>query len=574
MKIIRSVFGITDMRKRSFTGLCFLSFVRGIFYILYINYIKEMMNCLINRQFQEAYLSTGLFILFALLQLTVKCIFDLLRNREQAALEAHVKKKYFDKLSRAKLSELYQFSTSDILTRFDAEISQIVTFNVVTLMDIFSDALMLSFIIIYIGANNAFLLSFLLLTPFIILLTKRFGAKSRKEYKEGQDALIDRNELAKNIIDYSDNIRAYSAERFFMTKYHRQECRFTKHKRKEAFYNRIFWLANIAGYQCIYMLFYIVGGFLAFVGMFEFGIIVSLFVLLDPLIVMIQSLADISPAFYKAGVSIDFYNDIIGLQDVADKMTIPVTNECQIAFDHLHYSYKNKKTGPSAPVLENITMKFGTGQKIAVIGESGSGKSTLLKLLMGYDDRYEGAIYINNIEARNLDLEIRKTIFSYLPQEERFLNETIEDNIDKMVDADLDGSKMHAKMRYYAAMAEVDKEIQGFANSYQTVMENGGQNISTGQKQRICLLMYLIKERPMLLLDESFSAVDPDTMLKIIDNMSNQKKCGMLVVMHTVYEAVLSRFDSIIIMENGRIVSSGEYDAVKHSPCYQKLEKI
>ena len=102
------------------------------------------MNCLINRQFQEAYLSTGLFILFALLQLTVKCIFDLLRNREQAALEAHVKKKYFDKLSRAKLSELYQFSTSDILTRFDAEISQIVTFNVVTLMDIFSDALMLS----------------------------------------------------------------------------------------------------------------------------------------------------------------------------------------------------------------------------------------------------------------------------------------------------------------------------------------------------------------------------------------------------------------------------------------------
>ena len=97
MKIIRSVFGITDMRKRSFTGLCFLSFVRGIFYILYINYIKEMMNCLINRQFQEVYLSIGLFVLFALLQLTVKCIFDLLRNREQAALEAHVKKKYFDK---------------------------------------------------------------------------------------------------------------------------------------------------------------------------------------------------------------------------------------------------------------------------------------------------------------------------------------------------------------------------------------------------------------------------------------------------------------------------------------------
>ena len=146
MKIIRSVFGITDMRKRSFTGLCFLSFVRGIFYILYINYIKEMMNCL---------------------------IFDMLRNREQAALKAHVKKKYFDKLSRAKLSELYQFSTSDILTRFDAEISQIVAFNVVTLMDIFSDVLMLSFIIIYIGVNNAFLLSFLLLTPFSILLTKR-----------------------------------------------------------------------------------------------------------------------------------------------------------------------------------------------------------------------------------------------------------------------------------------------------------------------------------------------------------------------------------------------------------------
>ena len=570
MKIICSIFNITDMKKKSFIGLCFLSFARGIFYIFYINYIKEMMNCLINRQFQEVYLYIGLFILFAILQLLVKYIFDMLRNKEQAALEAHVKKKYFDKLSTAKISELYQFSTSDILTRFDAEISRIVTFNVVTLIDIFSDVLMLSFIIIYIGINNVFLLSFLFLTPFIVMLTKRFGVKSRNEYKEGQNALIDRNELAKNIVDYSDNIRAYLAEPFFIAKYDKYECRFTKHKRKEAFYNRIFWLANIAGYQCIYMLFYIVGGFLAFGGMFEFGIIISLFVLLDPLIIMIQALANISPAFYKAGVSIDFYNDIADLQDVTDKTAFLPSDDCQIAFEHLNYSYQNRESGIPVPVLENITMKFGIGQKIAVIGESGSGKSTLLKLLMGYDDKYEGIISINNIEARDLDLKILKELFSYLPQEERFLNETIEENVLNMIDAELDGSKM----RYYAAMAEIDKDIQGFADSYQTMMEDGGQNISTGQKQRICLLMALIKERPMLLLDESFSAVDPDTMLKIIDNISEQKKCGMVVIMHTVYEAVLSRFDSIIIMENGRIVSSGEYNVVRHSIHYQKLEKI
>ena len=570
MKIICSIFNITDMKKKSFIGLCFLSFARGIFYIFYINYIKEMMNCLINRQFQEVYLYIGLFILFAILQLLVKYIFDMLRNKEQAALEAHVKKKYFDKLSTAKISELYQFSTSDILTRFDAEISRIVTFNVVTLIDIFSDVLMLSFIIIYIGINNVFLLSFLFLTPFIVMLTKQFGVKSRNEYKEGQNALIDRNELAKNIVDYSDNIRAYLAEPFFIAKYDKYECRFTKHKRKEAFYNRIFWLANIAGYQCIYMLFYIVGGFLAFGGMFEFGIIISLFVLLDPLIIMIQALANISPAFYKAGVSIDFYNDIADLQDVTDKTAFLPSDDCQIAFEHLNYSYQNRESGIPVPVLENITMKFGIGQKIAVIGESGSGKSTLLKLLMGYDDKYEGIISINNIEARDLDLKILKELFSYLPQEERFLNETIEENVLNMIDAELDGSKM----RYYAAMAEIDKDIQGFADSYQTMMEDGGQNISTGQRQRICLLMALIKERPMLLLDESFSAVDPDTMLKIIDNISEQKKCGMVVIMHTVYEAVLSRFDSIIIMENGRIVSSGEYNVVRHSIHYQKLEKI
>ena len=217
MKIIRSIFNITDMEKKSFIGLCFLSFARGIFYIFYINYIKEMMNCLINRQFQEVYLYIGLFILFAILQLLVKYIFDMFRNKEQAVLEAHVKKKYFDKLSTAKISELYQFSTSDILTRFDAEISRIVTFNVVTLIDIFSDVLMLSFIIIYIGINNVFLLSFLFLTPFIVMLTKQFGVKSRNEYKEGQNALIDRNELAKNIVDYSDNIRAYLAELFFFS---------------------------------------------------------------------------------------------------------------------------------------------------------------------------------------------------------------------------------------------------------------------------------------------------------------------------------------------------------------------
>jgi ABC-type bacteriocin/lantibiotic exporter with double-glycine peptidase domain len=568
-KIIRSVFDIAGMKKKSFIGLCFLCFLRSFIYILYINYIKEMINCLIAKRFQEVYIYIGLFILFALLQLTVKYVFDISRNKKQATLETNIKNKFFSKLNMAKLSELYQFSTSDILTRFDAEINQIVTFNIVTLIDFFSDIFMLLFIIIYIGLNNVFLLSFLFLTPFIVLLTKRFGAKSRNEYKNGQNTLINRNEFAKNIIDYTENIRAYSAETFFISKHNKYENEFTKHKKKEAFYNRINWLANIAGYQCIYMLFYIVGGFLAFDGMFEFGIIISLFVLLDPLIIMIQSLAKITPSLYRAGVSVNFYNDIVGLQDVIGKKTLPTLNNYQITFDHLSYSYKNKKLNHQIRVLENISVHFGIGQKIAIIGESGSGKSTLLRLLMGYDEGYEGNLNINHVEIRDLDLKTLKKIFSYLPQDERFLNETIENNIDKMVDGDLDSSKI----RYYAAMAEVDKDIQSLVNSYQTKMENGGQNISTGQKQRICLLMALIKERPMLLLDESFSAVDPGAMLKIIDNISEQKKCGMVVVMHTVYETVLNKFDSIIIMENGRIVSNGEYDVIKHDPNYQKLEK-
>ena len=241
-----------------------------------------------------------------------------------------------------------------------------------------------------------------------------------------------------------------------------------------------------------------------------------------------------------------------------------MTDHYTIQFINVQYTYDKDKFRNA---LNCVNLKFDSNEKIVILGRSGSGKSTLLKLLLGFDLNYTGSILINSHKIEELGTEEIKKVISYLPQDFIFLNQTIKENIEMMLDKPYETMKVG----HYAKIAQVTNDIANMQSAYETVIKEGGDNISSGQKQRLGILSALLKEKPFLILDECFSAVDPDMATHAIKDMVNQTQTGLIVVTHTNIEAISKLFDRVIIFDDGKIVAEGKYDEIKNTSIYQQL---
>ena len=569
MKNVFSVFKIIKIKKHHFIILSILAFFCGFVNILYINYVKELVNSVINYDINIVGKYILLFVVFAILSFLCKRIYNYIRIDILLKTEKNLKVQYLEKLTDAKLPSLENYSASEILVRFNEEIHQIAAFGVVSLSDYVANFFSLTCIIIYIAINNIYLLFFLVLVPPIIFITKKYGDKSKAEYEKRQKNFALLNSYSKDLFEGYEIIHGLCSEKFFLKKDEKYESALVRNEKQKIIYDRMFWLANIAGYQSVYILFYVIGGILAFNEMFDFGVVVSLFLLLDPLIDMIQSIAGIYTEYYKTNVNIARFCEIMELPDFNGNKQHNIINGNSVSLENVSYSYKNLKNAEHINVLNDISLKFRLSNKIAIIGKNGSGKSTLLKLLTGYDDEYRGSIKVGNQEVSELDTEILKTVFSYLPQETQLFNGTIQDNIVKFIGENISADKVMNN----AKQAMIDDLISDASSVCNMRIENGGQNISVGQKQRLGILFALLKEKPMLILDECFSGIDPENAQIILNNICTNCKCGMLLVTHVVYEEIMEKFDYIIVIDKGKILAYDTYERLRTNPIYTRFHK-
>ena len=338
-------------------------------------------------------------------------------------------------------------------------------------------------------------------------------------------------------------------------------------EKKLIVYERMGWIINVAGYQLIYILFYVFGGILAFHNKIEFGVIVSLFVVLDPLVEMIQSLARILPDLHRADFCRQRY-DSMNYTDEAEKKAYSIKNPFQVEVNHLTYAYPDAKEKKLA-ALEDVSFEFSSQDKVAIIGENGSGKSTFLSLLLGDDDAFEGEILIQGIDRRQIESEKIQAAFSYVPQHIGLFSDTILNNIRLTAPGEIKATELEDQFK----RVHIDEEIRGFEDGYNTVLVNGGENISEGQKQRLALVIALIKQRPMLILDESLSAIDPVTQKAICDDFCTQNEFGVMLVTHTTKRDVLKCFDKVVLFKEGKVVACGSYTEINSNPYFLELSQ-
>ncbi|MCU0385171.1 MAG: ABC transporter ATP-binding protein/permease, partial [Flavihumibacter sp.] len=233
-----------------------------------------------------------------------------------------------------------------------------------------------------------------------------------------------------------------------------------------------------------------------------------------------------------------------------------------IHFDKVDFTYEH--TGIKA--IKGLSLEIRQGEKVAIIGRTGSGKTTLAQLLLRLFDTNAGTISLDNVPVTDIDLKHLREKVSYVPQDVFLFSDTIRNNI--AFGKDLADEQ---EVEQAARAASIHQEIMSFSQQYDMVIGERGVTLSGGQKQRISIARALLKNAPIIILDDCLSAVDAKTEKTIIANLAGflEGKTSIIIT-HRIFS--LFSFDKIIVMENGRIAATGTHEELlKTSEYYQYL---
>ena len=222
--------------------------------------------------------------------------------------------------------------------------------------------------------------------------------------------------------------------------------------------------------------------------------------------------------------------------------------------------------GADSPVLSNITFEAEAGKTTAIIGSTGSGKSTLLHLIPRYFDATAGRITIDGVDIRDVSMNKLRNLLGFVPQKGVLFSGTIESNI-KFGDENITDEEMKTA----AEIAQATEFILAKEEKYNSEISQGGSNVSGGQKQRLSIARALAKNPKMLLFDDSFSALDYKTDVKLRKTLKEKMKDTTTIIVAQRIATILHA-DKIIVMNEGRVVGEGKHKELLSScPTYLEI---
>lgn len=233
-------------------------------------------------------------------------------------------------------------------------------------------------------------------------------------------------------------------------------------------------------------------------------------------------------------------------------------------FSQVHFQYEEGKE-----VLRDISFSVKKGQTVAILGPTGSGKSSLMHLLHRLYDYDKGSIKIDGVELRDIDKKWIREKIGIVLQEPFLYSKTIKENL-KMAQGDEDEERIYRSTK----IAYVHDVIKGFEKGYDTLVGERGVTLSGGQKQRVAIARALIKDCPILIFDDSLSAVDTETDAAIRKALKERKKdVTTFIISHRIN--TLSEADMILVMEEGRITEMGKHENLVSKPgLYRRIWEI
>ena len=431
----------------------------------------------------------------------------------------------------------------------------------------FFDALTLGLLALYKMWNMDHQLTLLALIPALLMLAigTVMGKTMTKTWEKRQQAFSDLSDFAQENFSGIAVIKAFVKELKELIAFRKLN---KENEMINVAYTRISVLLEIMvtlfveSVICVILGF---GGYLVYVGRFNAGQLVEYIGYFEAIVWPIMAVAMLIEKSSRGKASLNRITELLDAPiDVADRPGVPDLANVQggVEFRDLTFRYPDGEFD----VLKNISFTIQPGEKVGIVGKTGAGKTALVDLLLRTYNVPDGTLFVDGKDVNTVSIHSVRNACAYVPQDNFLFSDTIAHNIGFGVDdatrEDIDRA---------AALADVRDNIVDFKDGYETVLGERGVTVSGGQKQRISIARALLKNAPILILDDSVSAVDTRTEKIILDNLkASRAGKTTLLIAHRI--STVEGLDKIIFLEDGRVEAVGPHDSLYAScPEYRRM---
>ncbi|EAD5296640.1 ABC transporter ATP-binding protein [Listeria monocytogenes] len=510
--------------------------------------------------------STGmqmLLISFASVILSVIVVY--LASRISMGFGKDLRDKIFTKVEDFSLQEFDKVGTSSLITRTTNDVVQIqnVLYMMMRLM-VMAPIMLLGGIIMAVGRDAKLSLIFVVVLPLLLLLVVILGGKAMPIFKSLQKKMDKLNRVIREGLTGIRVVRSFNRNEDELEKFEEANADYATTAIKV---NRLLslmsplmmLLMNLTSIAIVWIgSIFIgngdmqVGDLMAFI-QYAMQIMMS-FMMLSAVFIMIP----------RAGASAERINEVLDMNAEILNPENPKTSTppAKLSFENVTFRYE----GAEKPVIEDITFEANAGETVAIIGSTGAGKSTLINMIPRFYDVESGVVKINGIDVREMDQSSLRQKIGLVPQKAVLFTGTIASNM-RYGKEDATDEEIWAALR----TAQAENFVSKLANGLGSRVEQGGNNFSGGQKQRLSIARSLIRKPEIYIFDDSFSALDFKTDAKLREALKAETtEAVTLIVAQRITSVVNS--DQIIVMNEGKIAGIGTHEELKESnQIYQEI---
>lgn len=560
---------IREFKKDSFLAP-FYVIIEVLMEVLIPFYMADIIDIGIANGSLNYIIKLGLFLFFlAIISLITGTLAGKYAAKASAGFARNLRKDMFYKIQDFSFANIDKFSTASLVTRLTTDVTNVqMAYQMIVRLLIRSPIMLIFALLFTIKINFDIAVIFFVAIPVLAILLFWIAIKAHPHFERVFNTYDRLNSVVQENVTGIRVVKAYVREDHEIEKFDGISKLiykfFTKAEKIVALNAPVM---QFTIYTCILLISYFSARFIV-VGTMTTGELTSLVVYASQILSSLMVLSMVFVMVLMAQTSAERIVEVLVEESTLKNKENPIMDvkDGSIDFENVDFTYgKDESNGNNLP-LKDINLHIDSGETVGIIGSTGSSKSSLVQLIPRLYDVTRGCVKVGGIDVRDYDLETLRNQVAMVLQKNTLFSGTIKENLRWGDENATDAEIIQASM-----LAQADGFVSEFPDKYNTKIEQGGTNVSGGQKQRLCIARALLKKPKILILDDSTSAVDTKTDA-LIRKAFREKIPGTTKIIIAQRISSVEDADKIIVLDNGMINQIGTHEELlKTNAIYQDV---